>query len=280
MIKNFITPASVINDLVIVDIGEENFASMAYHKPNQRNHFIIHFVVEGKGIFRSTSPTATVKNELIAGTAFAIYPYSTVFYQSISDAPLYYFWVGFDGKESDNLIEYMGFSVNNPTLRIKNGDAIVEAFRALINSWKSSQDKYILYAEFYRLLNKIRINSQAQDAQLLHNSENEIFKKMETYLRQHIYQNIKVHELVSALNIDRSYFSKIFKKRYHTTPHQYILHLRLKAAEMLLITTNYSIANIVDRLSFTDTYSFAKQFKKKYGFSPTTYRKLHKENKL
>jgi AraC-like DNA-binding protein len=280
MIKNFITPATVMNDLVIVDIGEENFASMSYHKPNQRNHFIIHFVVEGKGIFRSTNPTATVKNELTKGTAFAIYPSNTVFYQSVSDEPLYYFWVGFDGTESEHLLEYMGFSANNPTLRIKNGDTIVEAFRALIYSWKASQDKYMLYAEFYRLLNKIRINSQAQDTQLLHNSENEIFKKTETYLRQHIYKNVKVQELVSALNIDRSYFSKIFKKHYHTTPHQYILHLRLKAAEMLLITTNYSIANIVDKLSFTDTYSFAKQFKKTYGLSPTSYRKRHQENKL
>lgn len=276
MVKNFITPMISTENLIIADIGEEDFASITYRKPNQRNHYIIHFVVSGKGIFSSSNPYQEIKSDLQECTAFAIDPKDTVFYQSFPESPLYYFWIGFNGQESNNILNYIGFSQTTQTLLMKNPDEIIKAFRSLINVWNKKNDNYMLLAEFFKLLAIMRKNCVTQAAHLVLNAEKEILMKAEDYIRAHINENIKIQNITTTLNIDRSYFSKIFKQCYQTTPHQYILKLRLKMAEMLLTATNYTISEIIDRLNFTDQYSFTKQFKKHYHYSPTAYRKLFK----
>lgn len=273
MVKNFITPFASFDDLSIIDIGEENSAAIKYAKPSQRNHFIVHFIVDGKGVFRSTSATVQTETELTKNMAFAVFPSHTVFYQSSVEDPLYYFWFGFSGSSSIDIMNYLGFNDNITTTHIENMDEIISAFRSLFNSWQKRHDKYILISNFFKLITTIHKNSASHESNILLNNENEIFIKAEKFINEHLQDNIKIKDLTSALNIDRSYFSKIFKQRYQTTPHQYILKLRLKAAEKLLVTTNYSISYIVDKLHFTDRYTFTKQFKKKYKFAPLDYRK-------
>ncbi len=56
-------------------------------------------------------------------------------------------------------------------------------------------------------------------------------------------------------------------------PHQYIQIMRLKHAEILIKTTNLSIAEIGERSSFTRTDYFSAAFKKRYQVSPSAYKK-------
>ena len=280
MVKNFITPATNYNELFIIDVGEEDFAAMSHQKPNQRFHNIIHFVVAGSGAFSSTGTTFSSKSKLKENTAFAIYQTSTVFYQSDPETPLYYFWVGFDGKESQKIMNYVGFTEENPTLYMENPQKIISAFRDLFAAWKTHDDDYLLVSKFYQLLYVLRKNNKHSSEQLLHKTDADIFQKAEEYIRQNLDGNIKVSDLTKALCIDRSYFTKIFKQRFNESPHRHILRQRIKKAELLLISTNYSITQIVDLLNFTDTYSFCKQFRTFHSHSPSEYRKLHKANLL
>ena len=54
MLKNYITPSESINDLFILDVGEETQASINPRGAAQRFRCIIHFVVEGSGILKRT----------------------------------------------------------------------------------------------------------------------------------------------------------------------------------------------------------------------------------
>lgn len=280
MNKNYVAPATGNEDLMIVDIGEEDFAAIAKTKANHRSHNIIHFVVKGQGVFKTTGSNFTTEDTLTENVAFAVYPRNVVYYQSNPDDPLYYFWVGFDGKESEKILNYVGFSETKPVLTFDNTEKIIQAFRRLISAWQMHQDKYLMFSEFYRLMHILRKNNRSMSQEIVQDTENDIFKRADEYIRRNIHQSIKISELVAELNIDRSYFSKIFKKRFNISPHKHILHLRLHQAKTLLISTNYTITQIVDLLNFADTYSFSKQFKKRFHFSPTEYRKRHKENTL
>ncbi len=280
MVKNFITPVAVYNGLSISHAGQEDFAAINYFKPNRRSHNIIHFVLSGKGVFKSQGMNFSVDKKLKTNTAFAVYQTEQVFYQSDPNDPMHYFWVGFVGEDSEKIMNYIGFTEEKPTLHIDNPQEIVGAFQELFAAWQTKQDYYLLLSAFFKLVYLLRKNNRLVNETLVLNTDNNIFRRAEEYLQQNIHQNVKVGDLVSALHIDRSYFTKIFKKRFHETPHQYIFRLRMRNAELLLVSTNYSITQIVELLDFTDTYSFCKQFKKCYHYSPSEYRKLHKENAL
>jgi AraC family transcriptional regulator of arabinose operon len=172
-------------------------------------------------------------------------------------------------------MNYIGFTEENPTLHIENPQEIIDTFQELFVAWKKKQDYYLLFSAFFKLVYLLRKNNRLANNLSVLNTDNNIFQKAEQYLQQNIHKNIKVTDLVTALHIDRSYFTKIFTKRFHETPHQYIFRLRMRNAELFLVSTDYSIKKIAELLNFSDVYSFSKQFKKIYHLAPSKYRKLY-----
>ena len=71
------------------------------------------------------------------------------------------------------------------------------------------------------------------------------------------------------------YIRKLFKKTAGTTPHQYLLRLRLHCAAELLQSPEktYMTVNTITRAcGFRDPFYFSRMFKKKYGVSPSAFR--------
>jgi AraC-like DNA-binding protein len=64
-----------------------------------------------------------------------------------------------------------------------------------------------------------------------------------------------------------------FKSVFHTTPHQYLIRIRLKRAVELLYHTNKPVHEITWRCGFENMSAFCRAFKSEYGVQPTLYRK-------
>ena len=78
--------------------------------------------------------------------------------------------------------------------------------------------------------------------------------------------------LLRYSGFSHGHLCRIMKKKYGTTPSQYITDLRLKFAANLLTSTDYDILNISLQLGFSSLSHFITIFKKKYGLSPSKYR--------
>ena len=88
---------------------------------------------------------------------------------------------------------------------------------------------------------------------------------------------LTVEGIARKLNIDRSYFSNLFKKKMGVSPQRYITELRLnKAAELM---TAYGQTPLVAACSvgYQDLFAFSKIFKSRFGFSPREYVKRAKK---
>lgn len=68
-------------------------------------------------------------------------------------------------------------------------------------------------------------------------------------------------------------FIKIFTKYLGTAPQTYLRLRRLEIASIELVHTAKSIDTIAEECGFCDRYYFSRQFKKRYGIGPATYRK-------
>ena len=84
--------------------------------------------------------------------------------------------------------------------------------------------------------------------------------------------NITITELAQRLNLDRTYFSYIFKKKMGISPKEYLLNHRMNTAASLIKNKDISISSVARSVGYSDLYIFSKMFKRHFGVSPTGYR--------
>ncbi|MEA4859907.1 MAG: AraC family transcriptional regulator [Sphaerochaeta sp.] len=95
------------------------------------------------------------------------------------------------------------------------------------------------------------------------------------YMQRHVFDKLSLDMIANHVQLDPSYFVRLFKKRMNITPMQYYSGLQLEAARALLTSTNLSVKEIADKLQFCSEFHFSKRFKQSTGASPSAYRKTH-----
>ena len=83
----------------------------------------------------------------------------------------------------------------------------------------------------------------------------------------------KIDGLAKIVNLSNSQFEKLFKGEKLISPSQFIKHLRLEKSKELLETTFLTIKEIGFAIGINDQSHFVRDFKLKYGSTPTEYRK-------
>lgn len=66
-----------------------------------------------------------------------------------------------------------------------------------------------------------------------------------------------------------------FKAVFHTTPHQYLIRLRLQHAAGLLTHTDKSVYEIAGMCGFENVSAFCRAFKTEHGAPPISFRKMN-----
>lgn len=101
------------------------------------------------------------------------------------------------------------------------------------------------------------------------------------HLRTEILSNLRrdwtIAEMAKTVEMPVSHFQKFFKVQTGTSPVAYLHELRLEKAKELLETTFHQIKQIAYETGMSDHSHFTRGFKKRYGATPTEYRRLHSE---
>ncbi|QEM81221.1 AraC family transcriptional regulator [Halomonas binhaiensis] len=92
------------------------------------------------------------------------------------------------------------------------------------------------------------------------------------YLHAHIEQDISLHDLASACDVDRFRLTRAFKAEYGMAPHAYLVQLRLNQARRKLAAGQLPI-DIAHQLGFADQSHLGRWFRRAYGITPAQYRR-------
>ncbi|MGG6313276.1 response regulator [Paenibacillus macerans] len=104
-------------------------------------------------------------------------------------------------------------------------------------------------------------------------SYNKLVDEAKEYIAAHYRDNdISITKVCQQLHISAGYFSNIFKKETKTTFVNYLMGVRMEAAQDLLTTTDLKAFEIAERVGFADPNYFSFCFRKKFGISPKEYR--------
>ena len=94
-----------------------------------------------------------------------------------------------------------------------------------------------------------------------------------SYIRENCAEKLTLNELAKKSFYNPSYFSRLFKEHYGITVTEFINESRLEKAMDLLLKTELSVEEIVERTGFSRKATFYKLLKEKTGKTPQDFRK-------
>lgn len=84
---------------------------------------------------------------------------------------------------------------------------------------------------------------------------------------------LDIDEIAERSGISRRQLERLFKRYIAITPAQYYIELRVSRAHALLNETALSVAEIAAATGFASSSQLAQRFRKRFGKSPSAYRK-------
>lgn len=233
--------------------------------PALRTQYLFHYVVSGKGTFRTKDETY----RLSAGQGFLICPDQLTYYEADRDDPWTYLWLGFDGTEATKILSDCGLSSANPIYTDRSGGELETTINAIIEAFERNQnDKYHILSLFYSAVALMQSETAVKRP-----GEKSYVEKALDYLHHNYTYRIRIEDIARYVGLDRTYLFKLFVKHVGVAPQEYLIRYRLEHAADLLRGTKLSTTEIAYSCGFRDSPSFCKHFKKHYGIPPLHYRK-------
>lgn len=97
------------------------------------------------------------------------------------------------------------------------------------------------------------------------------------YISANYENHISVKDICDAVGYSKSTVLAAFRKEYSLTVNAYLTNLRLEQAKKMLSGGEFTVYEIATRCGFSDQSYFSKVFSRKYGVTPTDYRRDEKQ---
>lgn len=93
------------------------------------------------------------------------------------------------------------------------------------------------------------------------------------YMQQHFNKKIAMEDMAKMAHMSYSYYPKMFKKTMGVSFSNFLISLRISAAEELMLAGKYTMNEIAEKSGFPSQSTFNHTYKKLRGFSPRDFKK-------
>lgn len=251
----------VSQSLFIYETGWEIHRPGDVYGPVARTHHFLHAVIEGEGSFIVNG----VSKEIHAGDVFLFPANIPCVISASSKNPHRYAWVGFGGKDAENIIQACGFSQNNGyVIHPPKVEEVIRILLAMSNSSPQNGVSYYLLGLFYEALSYLNF------ATPLPKKKDFVKEAIET-MEENFQQGISIEEVCAYVHVERSYFYRRFQKEMGCSPSTYLTTLRIEKAKEMLREKDKSFSYIAKSVGFHSYSAFARAFSLQVGMSPREY---------
>ena len=267
-------PENQITELVLFHNGREKCIPGKKTGPVALDHYLFTLLIEGKC-------ELTIDRSLYLlekGQGFLVAPGKT--YQCIADKedPCEYLWVGFKGKDVERMLFNSRLTHGNPVYQSPNWEELFQYLQEMSEAVRKGESGALLYCQglllliFAHLSRETFLFNEPHDLLKLSNIQEEYFRQSVEFIQDHIQEDVTVQTVADHLGLNRSYFSRMFKKISGLNPVDFIKNYRLDMAWHILRHTNTPIKQISLMTGFGDPSYFTKRFRTRYGVTPRSVR--------
>ena len=268
-----IFPSMTFVDLGLYQFGRENCDPAHSFGPAIRNHYLFHYILNGKGtFFWQDARGHEHEMRLKAGQGFLISPRQITTYVADERIPWEYCWLEFDGLRAKESLEIIGLSVNNPIynpVHPEFSQIMKEEMLYIVRNKKEAPLHLIghLYLFIDALMRSVKENQPT-----VSKVKDYYIKEALAYIEHNYMNDISVESIAESSGLNRSYFGKIFKESVGKSPQEFLISYRMIKAAELLRRTRYSINEIGCAVGYPNQLHFSRAFKSVYGVSPRNWR--------
>lgn len=245
--------------------GDEVCLSRHSFGPATRDHYLLHFVVSGKGEYVTPRGRYTVVEDQI----FVIKPHEITYYEADEKDPWSYIWLGFTSDMPLPAELTSSDVITAPELRKLFLEASDNS-RFEDGNIGGAYECY-LCGIIWQLIGILKSRGQS------------VARIGESYVSPAIsiirseYQNaLTVDGIASRLHVNRCYFSEVFKTVTGVSPKKYLDDFRMEKAAELLTKRGVNVSVTAISVGFSDVFAFSRAFKRHYGISPSKYVEKYK----
>lgn len=250
-------------DICVREIGY-NLAPKNLTQTLQRNVYILHYIVAGKGEFNG--------QKFDASCGYVVVPGELEVITSDKNEPYETYWIMFKGPKAEELLELCGLPNHNCVFKFEKNDECIEIIRKYLFDFypeNEFEESCALQHVFYKLM-----SIHMKNTKTIMQSPPTLAQNIKHFMDLNYTHISGINELAMQNCYSRSYIYKVFKKEYGISPMEYLMKVRIDVAMSLLSdkNNNLSIGEIAVASGFSDPLNFSRFFRKKTGLSPQKYR--------
>lgn len=253
--------------LKVISIGYTQSSNNRY-RLNRMDDYLLTFVEEGEFIINNLPSEDRAYIKIKQGDIALFYPGESfeIIDSNIQSGRA---WFHFEGTAVTQLLEELG----------ANGKRVISVESSSIPRLMkrfSSIKEVVLNEEDTEINVNAKILNFLGSINALKNNDgsNEKIEKVAKYLNVNLKSEVNIKKLAEMSFLSESYFIKRFYEVFKTTPHKYLIMLRIEHAKFLLLNTAEKIGEIAVEVGYGDIGYFSCVFKKYTGMSPRKFRNL------
>lgn len=235
--------------------------------PGVRDHYLLHYVTQGKGTYTAQGETYTLSE----GDMFLAWPSDLIAYQADLEDPWTYCWVGFGGLDAGELILQTDFSQQQPILHVPDGEEPRELLMDIYRCRGARPYEVVrMTGKLYAFLAWLMKTSHA-DKKKRRQAGVEHAQRACDFIANNYADPITIADIAGSVGVCRSLLNRAFQQHMDISPMQYLTRYRMAQACRLLTRTDMAIKVVAFSVGYEDPLYFSRRFREVMGCSPRDY---------
>lgn len=184
-----------------------------------------------------------------------------------------FIWVHLEGGNTDKFYRHIVKLYGSFVFSHPNADEFERRLEQLIRAYQTGQclgeaeKSKQLYALLILLFDGTTADASDENGEPIPTLDAAL-----KFIESNFKKNITLQDIANVVSISPYHFSRIFKKAYGYSPHEYLMLVRINRAKHLLKTTDYPIKVIAQQVGYPNPSTFTSAFTEKVGLSPKQFR--------
>ena len=271
IVSNQYTPSTLSKGMFYYIQGCGHFYCNNTYNTNRKNYnsFLLIKTINGRGLLKYRDRSYT----LGINQVFFIDCMEEQYYATLGDEIWEFEYIHLNGSESKKYFERI-IEIGGPVLNLP-GNSIISSNIKKINKMITKRDTRIdiiascLIVEILTELLMLSYNFNMKQDLIA-----EYVEKAICIIEKEYCNKITLEYISKAININKFYLTKLFKKYNSEGFYEYLTNFRINKAKELLRTTQIPIYEISESVGFQSVSNFIKTFKQNEEITPLKFRKL------
>ena len=101
-----------------------------------------------------------------------------------------------------------------------------------------------------------------------------IIHQTQLFVSAHVWEDLSVPLVAHNVDMSPSYLTALFQKHLAISPGEYIRRVKLQESKRMIRENKLNFTEIAAELQYSTVHHFSRQFKEKFGVTPSEYAKL------